>query len=295
MNHQADLNIENYNLEDLLNLFKLNYDFNEYELKMAYKMALKTHPDKSNLPNDYFRFYMKAYKIVEKIFYFRSQRKKSNLDMSYDANGENISKDKAVLLHSLNGKSVSEFNTWFNKMFEEVKISDNETDNGYDEWINNNKVVEKNEKISLNDFGRVFEKKKNECKALVKHKEIEDTMTENTGYNLSREKISNYSSKVFSKLPYEDFKRAHTETVVPVTHKDFLNKEKFSSVDMLRRHRKSQEGVAPSLQQSQQYLAERNKNNMEMDSRRAYNIIKRDEEIEKANNKWWSNLQRLTQ
>lgn len=295
MSHQVDLNIENYNLEDLLNLFKLNYDFSESNLKMAYKMALKTHPDKSNLPNEYFRFYMKAYKIVEKIFHFRSQRKKSNLDISYDANGENISKDKAILLHSLNGKSISEFNTWFNKMFDEVKISDNETDNGYKEWINNNKVVEKNEKISLNDFGRVFDKKKNECKALVKRQEIEDVITENAGYNLSREKISNYSSKIFSKLQYEDFKRAHTETVVPVTHEDFLNKEKFSNIDMLRRHRKSQEGVAPSLQQSQQYLAERNKNNMEMDARRAYNIIKRDEEIEKANNKWWSNLQRLTQ
>ena len=56
MSRQADLNIENYNLEDLLNLFKLNYDFNEHDLKMAYKMALKTHPDISNLPNDYFRF-----------------------------------------------------------------------------------------------------------------------------------------------------------------------------------------------------------------------------------------------
>ena len=52
-------------------------------------------------------------------------------------------------------------------------------------------------------------------------------MGENDGYNLVREKVSNYSSGLFSKLPYEDFKKAHTETVIPVTHQDFLNKEKI--------------------------------------------------------------------
>ena len=295
MSHQNDLNIENYDLEDILNLFKLEYHFEESDLRTAYKTALKTHPDRSNLPDNYFRFYMKAYKIVEKIFYFRNQRKKKETDLVYDSDSTNISKDKAILLHSLNGKSIGEFNTWFNKMFENVKLDDDENDSGYKEWIDENKINDVNEKVSLNDFGKVFERKKNECKALVKHREVNDISNEDGGYNLSREKISNYSSKIFSKLPYEDFKKAHTETVVPVTHQDFLNKEKFKSVDMYKRHRKAQEGAPPSLQQSQQYLAERTKNDTELDSRRAYNIIKRDEEIEQANKKWWSNLQRLTQ
>ena len=84
MSHQNDLNIENYDLEDILNLFKLEYHFEEGDLKRAYKTALKTHPDRSNLPDNYFRFYMKAYKIVEKIFYFRCQRKKGETDLVYD-------------------------------------------------------------------------------------------------------------------------------------------------------------------------------------------------------------------
>ena len=63
---------------------------------------------------------------------------------------------------------------------------------------------------------------------------------------------------------------------------------------MLRRHRDSQNTAPPSLQQSRQYLADKNVNQTEVDSNRAFSIIKRDEEIEKQNKKWWSNLQRLT-
>ena len=293
MNDEFDLDIENYELEDILNLFKLQYNFVEADLKKAYRIALKLHPDKSQLSGDYFRFYMKAYKIVEKVFYFRKQRKKSKYDTIYNATETDTPADKAVLLHSLNGKSIQEFNQWFNKMFEKVKVKDEEDDSGYNSWIKNNKVDEDgNKKVALIDFGRVFEAKKTECKALVKHQGVKE-MGENDGYNLVREKVSNYSSGLFSKLPYEDFKKAHTETVIPVTHQDFLNKEKFNSLETYKRHRDSQDVVPPSLQQSQQYLAEREKNEGQIHSRRAFKILKRDEELEKSNEKWWSNLQRL--
>ena len=293
MNDEFDLDIENYELEDILNLFKLQYNFIEADLKKAYRIALKLHPDKSKLSGDYFRFYMKAYKIVEKVFYFRTQRKKSKYDTIYNAKETDVDDDKAILLHSLNGKSIQEFNQWFNKMFEKVKVKDEEDDTGYSSWIKNNKMDEDDdEKVALSDFGRVFEAKKTECKALVKHQGVRE-MGENDGYNLVREKVNNYSSGLFSKLPYEDFKKAHTETVIPVTHQDFLNKKKFSSLETYKKHRDSQDVVPPSLQQSQQYLAEREKNEGQIHSRRAFKILKRDEELEKSNEKLWSNLQRL--
>ena len=59
-----DLDIDNYDLKDLLNLFKLNYTFGEIELKQAKKMVLKLHPDKSNLDKEIFVFFNKAYKII---------------------------------------------------------------------------------------------------------------------------------------------------------------------------------------------------------------------------------------
>ena len=294
MNEESfDLNIENYNLEDILNLFKLNYNFVESDLKKAYRIALKLHPDKCNLDADYFRFYMKAYKVLEKYFILEV-REKTQIDTVYFADDNDIDKNKALLLHKLNGKSVTEFNTWFNKMFEEVRIKDEEQDNGYSEWIKENKVDENGEKVSLSQFKQVFEKRKNECRALIQHKGIQDLQQSNGGSSLTRERIDNYSSDVFSKLRYEDFKKAHTETVIPVTEQDFLEKEKFQNVEMLKRHRDSQNTAPPSLQQSRQYLADKNNHQTEIDANRAFLLIKRDEEIEKQNKKWWANLQRLT-
>ena len=69
-----DLNIDNYDLEDILNLFHLNYEFNSSDMKKAKTMALKTHPDKSQLHKDVFLFFMKAYKMLEAIFTYRFKK-----------------------------------------------------------------------------------------------------------------------------------------------------------------------------------------------------------------------------
>ena len=46
-----DMNIDNYELHDLLDLFHLDYNFNEEDLKKTKKTVLMTHPDKSKLPS----------------------------------------------------------------------------------------------------------------------------------------------------------------------------------------------------------------------------------------------------
>ena len=51
-----DLNIDNYSLDDLLQLFKLPLDFHEEDLKRAKRLVLMTHPDKSNLKKEVFLF-----------------------------------------------------------------------------------------------------------------------------------------------------------------------------------------------------------------------------------------------
>ena len=135
---EVDLDIENYELEDILNLFRLQYNFVEADLKRAYRMALKLHPDKSGLDGEYFRFYMKAYKIVENIFNFRNRKKKCAYDVVYNSKETDISEDKAVLLHSLNGKSIKEFNKWFNEMFEKHKLNSEYEEGGYGDWFKTN-------------------------------------------------------------------------------------------------------------------------------------------------------------
>ena len=67
-----DLDIDNYNLPDILALFKLPTLFNEDDLKRAKVAVLKTHPDKSQLPKEYFLFFTKAYRIVHQIYTIRN-------------------------------------------------------------------------------------------------------------------------------------------------------------------------------------------------------------------------------
>ena len=148
-----DLNINNYNLDELLNLFHLDYGFGEPELKKAKRTALKVHPDKSGLPMKYFVFFTKAYKSLSNVFYFRQKR---NEKPPEDYNAPKNEND-AALLHSLNGKSIQEFNSLFNEMFD--KVNAGEPVHGYDEWYKNDTGIQQ-ESVSLVNFGREFEKKK---------------------------------------------------------------------------------------------------------------------------------------
>ena len=66
-----DLNIDNYNLPDILALFNLPTLFEEDDLKRAKLAVMKTHPDKCQLPKEYFLFFTKAYRIVHQIYTVR--------------------------------------------------------------------------------------------------------------------------------------------------------------------------------------------------------------------------------
>ena len=98
---------------------------------------------------------------------------------------------------------------------------------------------------------------------------------------------------MFSKLPYQDLKRAHTETVVPVTVKDYLAKPKFESVESYVRYREQHRPDMISLEQSRQMMKDRNIKNDRQNTERAFRLIKRDEEIAQSNKKWWSHLKQL--
>ena len=71
-----DLNIDNYDFDDILNLFEINIDFNENDLKKCKSKVLLMHPDKSNLNKDFFIFYSKAYKILFYVYKFRHKNEK---------------------------------------------------------------------------------------------------------------------------------------------------------------------------------------------------------------------------
>ena len=286
-----DLNIDNYDLEDLLNLFHLNYEFTENDLKLAKSRALKTHPDKSGLNKEVFLFFMKAYKMIESIYEFKMKRAKCARNTTYE-NEKMESDKKALLLKKLDGMKAKDFNKWFNNMFEKVKVNDDDVDSGYGKWFKSNEDVNEETVTNKRDMEAAFNRKKAASRELVLHKGVNE-MVGGGGYDLTRSKPDEYSSDIFSKLQYDDLRKAHTETVVPVTHEDYLRKKKYSSVDSLRKDREANNPGMLSLQQSKELLRGRKSKEQMGNTQRAFKILKREEEISRANKDWWKELRTL--
>jgi hypothetical protein len=149
-----DLEINNYELTDILNLFKLPIMFDEKHLRQAKIIVLQMHPDKSKLPKEYFLFFTKAYKILHEIYRVRfpDEKKYKEDKFSYTAVIEReLNQNKSKTAHNqidreyhktheeaynkIQKMDASNFNKWFNEKFEKFRLHDEEQDNGYEEWF----------------------------------------------------------------------------------------------------------------------------------------------------------------
>lgn len=295
--NELDLNIENYDLLDILTLFKIkDYNFNRDDLKQAKKIVLMTHPDKSKLDKKYFLFFKEAYKILYSIYEFRykssENKNKTYEEISY-ASLEN--KEKTELLKNVKEKhkNAPEFNEWFNKMFEKTN---KQKENGYGSWLSSNDDID-TRTTTYSNMNQTFETKKKELKSIIVYKDYSTiTHGENSIYKLDEDIDipSRYSCDIFSKLKYDDLKRAHTETVIPVTIEDYNNKKKYNSINEIKNDRPIKYDDMPSMEQSKEYLNNMKNNEMKSDIERAFKLAKQDEYYRKVNNSWWSNLKQIT-
>jgi len=286
MDENFDLDINNYSLNDLLNLFHLPYNFTKEELRISKKIVLRIHPDKCDLPKEYFLFFTKAYKMIYNIYEYRYKSENQSTEYTVEKNEEHEKILKNV-------KNKPNFNKWFNDMFENHKIENEHDKGGYGNWLKSDENID-NRKISYNEMGAVFEEKKKEIKDIVVKSEVQDINNNSGMYNLTGDQPDCYESDLFSSLQYDDLRKAHTETVVPVTEQDFYDKPQFKNVNELSQFRHQQNSTPPSLQQSNKFL-EKNKNTSDKtDVERAYKLLKQDEIVKEINQKWWGNVKQIT-
>jgi hypothetical protein len=302
----VDLDINNYNLEDILNLFKIPVNFDEHDLKQAKQVVLKTHPDKSGLSSEYFLFYSKAYKMLYSVWDFRKKGdiNKTNSNTEYESIDKFNEEDKKKILDNLfksdntknKFKTNSDFNNWFNEQFEKNKIYNENEELGYGEWLKTNEGLdEMNPNISVATMKTEFDKKKSNIRALVVKKDISELNSWNSinASELTREGPGEFSSDLFSRLPFQDLQKAHTETVIPVTDEDYDNVPKFKNVNEYLSHRNKVDIKPLSEQQAQQYLNQRNEKESEKAVRRAYELAKQSEIAKQKNQEFWGNIQFL--
>ncbi len=302
----VDLDINNYNLEDILKLFKVPVNFDEQDLKRAKQVVLKTHPDKSGLDSKYFLFYSKAYKMLYSLWDFRKKGdvNKSSAFTNYEDVDKFSEEDKKKILDNLfksdntktKFKTSSDFNNWFNEQFEKNKIYNENEESGYGDWLKTNEGLDEiNPNVSAATMKHEFDKKKSSIRALVVHKDVTELNSWNSinASELSREGPGEFSSDLFSRLPFQDLQKAHTETVIPVTDEDYNIVPKFKNVNEYLSHRNKLDITPLSEQQSQQYLNQQNDKESEKAVRRAYELAKQSEIAKQKSKNFWGNLQFL--
>ena len=293
-----DLDINNYSLQDILNLFKMSDNFNEEEIKNAKKIVLQTHPDKSRLPKEYFLFYQQAYKMLFSIWEFKKKGdiNKNNENVDYSSLKD---EDKSILLNNFfeNNEGLKEsnkFNNWFNKHFEDNKIYNENEETGYGEWLQSNEDVDNHQNVSMTTMGEIFSTRKAEMRSLVVKKDIEDYTTNNiNSSNLTSDAPCNYDSDLHSSLAYQDLHKAHHESVIPVTDEDYHNTMKFRNMNEIMDYRNNQDTRPLSEQQALDYLANKEKGEDGKATKRAFKLAQEMEENKSKNSDFWKTIQLL--
>lgn len=290
MSDGIDLNLDNYELQDLLNLFKLDYNFSLEDLKQAKKMVMKTHPDKSNLPKEYFLFFCSAFKVIVSIHKFRTS---GNAEQSTEYVPDNEEDEaKELMLKKLANKP--NFNKIFNELFEKHRVTDEDSAGGYGDWLKSDEDIDTSV-VTKNNMHAAFEVKKSKARGELA---IKANIVEMGGEGYGQSDLvgsvpDSYGSALFSNLGYEDLRKAHVETVIPVTQEDMKARPVYANEQDLRHHRDADRGKPMTKEESNQYLNERRDREGKNDVLRAFRLAKQDEETKRANDAWMSGFKRL--
>ena len=97
-------------------------------------------------------------------------------------------------------------------------------------------------------------------------------------------------------MRYEDLKKAHTETVIPVTEEDYYNTKQFKNINELQtfRDQSRRDLYKQTSKVEQERIYQQTKMNQEEeDTRRAFILAKQDEISRDIHKKLYSDIFRL--
>lgn len=300
-----ELDINKYDLDDLLKLFQLSSDFTSQELKESKSIVYKVHPDKSGLDKRYFLFFSKAYKTIYNLYELRRGNDSQITDedkyidiikcansQEFDSNLKQLNKHKEF---SEIKKNPISFNNWFNKLFEQTVVDEDESEAGHGSWLAS-KDIDIEVAKTPSEMMTLIENKKR----IIREKQLTiynnyEAIQSNTGERLIKTNgITNNTTDIFSKLQYDDVRDVYENGVIPITNDDFINRAKFKNEYELNNSRTIDDV------QSNKYIINHTEimNTMEESDRhtnmsRMYDLIKQDELNRKQSDKMWGSINRL--
>ena len=296
-----DLNIRNYDLEDITNLFRIPINFNKEDLKNAKKVVLKTHPDKSRLDKKYFLFFSKAYKVLYSIYEFKNKNEKNfnnELDTEYDKFIELFDEDQKNKNNGLREKvdeftKSNNFNKEFNKLFENNRLRNEYEDKGYADVLKEDskltRFIQEKEKAGINTSSlqeqqMILNSYKENNKTLIKHRGVQEMTNTSFGTSLTNDAPEEYGSDIFSKLAYDDIKKVHHDESILIVNENDARKEQFLNVNQLQDFRNEQNTMPLSNQQAKNFLSQKKEQEELESTKRAFFLAKQVEKVKEIEN-----------
>jgi len=244
--------------------------------------------------------------MVYRIWEFKNKDKLNKEHIEYDPEQDtykmstfNYHKERKQTLNQFLSKNNYEdpknFNKWFNEQFEKNKLETEDQTTGYGDWLKSDEDLEDIKILNHTQLGEEIEKKKSQLRSLIVHKEVTELDLFYKGAsNLTGDAPESYTSDLFSQLPYEDLRKAHTETVIPVTMEDYMNTSKYQDVNQYKQYR-SQQNTAPlSEKQAQEFLNNKYKIQERETTERAYKLAKQLEDSKNKQENLWASMKYIS-
>ena len=281
-----DLNIENYSLNDLYNLFKItNQTLTDDIMKDAKKIVLMTHPDKSRLEPKYFLFYSAAYKRLYSIYEFQNKSSRKNVMLEDHNPDENNRLLDNMFQKNTKLKDTKNFNSWFNDQFEKRKVGD-ANENGYGDWLKSDEGIYDVGQVSKANMAQEFEKQKKQIQSLTVYGGVNDMYASTFGGTLLGQQ-DNYTAD-----GYTDLRQAYVESVIPVTQDDYNNRTKYRNIEELKSSRTTDKPLDKETAMKQLHDQQLKQENVCVAT--AYYYAQQTEQALKNNKSFWAELRQLT-
>ena len=289
-NNGLDLELDNYSLDDLYNLFNINESLSESTLKRAKQIVLKMHPDKSRLESKYFLFFSKAYKRLFSIYEFqnKSLNKTYKDEDFYDETNINVLDN--MFNKNKNLKNTKHFNNWFNKQFEKHRLED-PNESGYGDWLKGDEGlynIESN--VTQTNMNEAFERQKKQIQSLTVYQGVTDSYASFGGTSLLDDRTDNFTGSGFT-----DLRQAHVETVIPICQEDYDNIPKYRNVNEYKVAR-DRTDITPLTKVDAERVLNKEQNDLEYQSTAlAYKYAKEAEKVKAKQQSFWGDIKQLTE
>jgi hypothetical protein len=288
--HLLDLDLDNYSLEDLYNLFNIpEHTLTEPVLKHAKQIVLKMHPDKSRLDSKYFLFFSKAYKRLYSIYEF--QNKSHNKPYKTQDFFTESNKNTLNNLFDKNKefKDPKNFNKWFNDSFEKHRL-ENPNEIGYGDWLKSDDgIMNISENVTKSNMNEIFEQKKKQQQLLSVYTGVTDLYSSNLGASNLLSSNDNFTTEL-----YTDLRQAYTETLIPVTNEDYENIQKYNNVSEYKKQRDTSLSAPLSTEESHNILLRRSNALDQESSALAFKYAQESEKVKQKQQGFWGDIRQIT-